>query len=161
MSDQIIKHLLNDGYRYALALCQHHAMAEDILQMAWLGILKVNGPKEKGYLFRAIRNHFINQNKRHGLVPMLALGDVSEEEMFNDTNEAFLSAELSSIAMEKALNSLRVLERELIFLHYYVGYTAQEIADMLEMPRNTVLSNISRSCKKLRKYFEVDDQEVI
>ncbi len=40
--------------------------------------------------------------------------------------------------------------KNVIYLHYYEGYTAKEIGDILKMNTNTVLSNLSRGRKMLK-----------
>lgn len=159
MSEENLKQLINEGYRYAFALTHHRAMAEDILQMAWLGVLKAKGPKEKSYLFRAIRNHYLNSNKRHMLVPMLSLEEMQENDMTGESSYDHIQVKMDNRDLEKAMERLRSIEREFIFLHYYSGFTAQEIADFTDQSRNTVLSIINRSCKKLR--IELEQKEEV
>lgn len=40
--------------------------------------------------------------------------------------------------------------RVIIYMHYYQGYTAQEIADIMNMSLSAVLSRLSRGRKKLK-----------
>ena len=40
--------------------------------------------------------------------------------------------------------------KNVIYLHYYEGYTAKEIGEILKMNTNTVLSNLSRGRKMLK-----------
>ena len=60
--------LLQSGLRYAISLTHDTHRAEDVLQDAWLAVLKARGPHSKPYLFRVIRTRFINYNKREQLV---------------------------------------------------------------------------------------------
>lgn len=41
--------------------------------------------------------------------------------------------------------------RIILYMHYYQGYTTQEIADMLHMRQSSVLSRLSRGRKKLKE----------
>ena len=52
--------------------------------------------------------------------------------------------------MEKALAELTPGEREMLYLFIVEGYTAREISEMTDRPRNTVLSIVHRAQKKLR-----------
>lgn len=49
--------------------------------------------------------------------------------------------------------------RTAIYLHYYEGYTAAEIADMQDISPNTVLTWLSRGRAKLRELLKEDMQE--
>lgn len=51
--------------------------------------------------------------------------------------------------MEEIL-SLPPKYRVIIYMHYYQGYTAQEIADIMNMSLSAVLSRLSRGRKKLK-----------
>lgn len=153
-----IEELLHSGYRYALSLSQEKALAEDVLQEAWLAVLKANGPKQRGYLFSAIRSRFLNIRKREQLVPIVSIEEVTElEHSYNDT-EIRLDIEYSKL--ENALNSLRSVEREALFLLAVEGYTANEIATFTDQPRGTVLSHIHRAKHKIRRFFQSNDAEV-
>ena len=41
-----------------------------------------------------------------------------------------------------------------IYLHYYEGYTTQEIAELLHIPKGTVCTNLDRGRKILRLQLE-------
>ena len=53
--------------------------------------------------------------------------------------------------LDHLLAILRPNEREMLFLHYHQGHTAEEIARMTSQPRGTVLSLIHRAIAKLRE----------
>lgn len=56
--------LLHAGYRYAVALTGNEGDAEDLLQDAWLGMIRIDGPRTKPYLFRSIKNRYIDGHRR-------------------------------------------------------------------------------------------------
>ena len=60
-----------------------------------------------------------------------------------------------------ALSLLRPDEREVLFLAAVEGYTAQEIGEMTERPRGTVLSLLHRARQRVRNTLELDAQEVV
>jgi len=53
--------------------------------------------------------------------------------------------------LKSALDTLRAEERQAIYLNYYEGYSASEIAKVNNMPRSTVLSMLQRGKQKLAK----------
>ncbi len=146
------KTLLRHGFRYALSLTHEITEAEDLLQDAWVAVLRAGGPQKRAYLFSAIRSRFLDQRRRAQLVVIESLEDnnlhpgqetqPSNEMIFADTE-----------MLDKALSILRPVEREALLLSEIEGYTAQEIANLTGQPRGTVLSLIYRSRHKLKKHL--------
>ena len=66
----------------------------------------------------------------------------------------------SGPALHRALGTLRPDERETLFLAVVEGYTAQEIADMTQRPRGTILSLLHRTKEKLRNLLRRPGAEV-
>ncbi|VAX11598.1 hypothetical protein MNBD_GAMMA26-504 [hydrothermal vent metagenome] len=144
--------LLQSGFRYALSLTHDTHQAEDVLQDAWMAVIRANGPLSKPYLFSAVRSRFLNANRREKLYPVVSLEDLGElgEDDSADEGGAGLDGEL----LERAIADLRCVEREVLFLMVVEGYTAQEVADLTQRPRGTVLSMLHRGKKKVRRYFK-------
>lgn len=53
--------------------------------------------------------------------------------------------------IEAALDSIPSEYRIVLFLYYYQDYSTKEIAKLLDMPKNTVVSKLSRGRKALRQ----------
>jgi DNA-directed RNA polymerase specialized sigma24 family protein len=60
--------LADRGFRYALALTGDHDRAADVLQDAWLAMLRAGGQIGPGYLFAAIRSRICDQARRPRLI---------------------------------------------------------------------------------------------
>ena len=103
--------------------------------------------KNKSLLFTAVRNLFYDQVRRSKVVAFDSLED--EELAVADTQTCHDRNEISEMLLK-----LKPQEREIIYLHYVLGYTASEIGNLTDRPRNTVLSLLSRSREKLRKLSE-------
>ena len=58
------------------------------------------------------------------------------------------------IVLETAVNKLDENERTILLLHAVSGLKNREIAELLDMPINTVLSKYNRTIKKMQKYLE-------
>ena len=52
--------------------------------------------------------------------------------------------------MQQAMSSLNALQRQLIALAFFKGYTHEEISAQMQMPLGTVKSNIKRAQNKLK-----------
>jgi RNA polymerase sigma-70 factor (ECF subfamily) len=150
-----VDELLKRGYRYAMSLTHDSARAEDLLQDSWVAVLQAGGAPSIVYLFSSIRTRFINQWHRERLVPMMQLDEAMEHDLLNASErntDGLVRATYKSL--EQALSRLRPVEREALFLAVVEGYTAQEIADLTQQGRGTVLSLIHRAKAKMRRFLE-------
>jgi len=139
---------LQSGYRYALALTHQPADAEDLVQEAWLNLSRRYGRVESNaLLFTAVRNLFVDQCRRKKIVQFDSI-DQPEPPVLPAAVEEEPGVKGD---LETLLAVLRPVERETLFLHYYQGHTAEEIAQMTGQPRGTVLSLLHRAIAKLRE----------
>jgi RNA polymerase sigma-70 factor (ECF subfamily) len=143
--------LLQAGYRYACALTHHREEAEDLVQETWLNLCRRYGRVEnQAILFTALRNLFIDQCRRRKLIHFDSLDQPDIPDVPDiPADEPCVKGELAAM-----LGQLKPSEREVIFLHYYQGHTAEEISRLNGQARGTILSLIHRSIAKLRKLGE-------
>ena len=140
--------MLQGGYRYALALTHHQGDAEDLTQEAWLNLNRRYGRVDSpAILFTAVRNLFIDQCRRQKIVRFESIDQDNPPELPSiSPEEPGVTGDLDCL-----LAILRPHEREMLFLHYLQGHTAEEIARMTSRSRGTVLSLIHRAIAKLRE----------
>jgi RNA polymerase sigma-70 factor (ECF subfamily) len=85
------------------------------------------------------------------------------EEVF-DATEPFLevSERLMQAEIDRAIDSLPVMERTAVELHYIQGLSYQEMSEVLECPTGTIKARvhnaISRLRQKLSRLMEVDER---
>jgi len=138
--------LVQAGYRYALSIARHHQDAEDLVQQAWLKLMRAYGRVEgTPVLFRTIRNLFYDIKRRDKIVQFEPL-EKSPEPGKGESNGV-------SMDMQIVLEKLRPEEREAIYLNVVEGFTATEISEQTGAPRGTILSHIHRARQKLAKAF--------
>ncbi len=139
---------LQSGYRYALALTHHLADAEDLVQEAWLNLCRRYGKVDSNaLLFTAVRNLFVDQCRRKKIIQFDSLDQPEPPELPAAADEEHgVKGDLDTL-----LAVLRPVERETLFLHYYQGHTAEEIAQLTGQPRGTILSLLHRAIAKLRQ----------
>lgn len=126
---------------------KNSADTEDIFQSVFLKYLLYKGDfeneeHEKAWFIRVTVNtckDHLNSLFRHPTMPleMLAGEAASEETEDYEVLEAVLS--------------LPAKYRNAIYLHYYEGYTAAEIAVILKSRENTIYSHLSRGRSMLKK----------
>lgn len=150
--------LVHRGYRFALSLTHDATRAEDLIQDAWFAVLRAQGPMSPAYLFTTIRNRFIDLYRRDRANPTETLDSHPEPESFDESQlwESDNGVVPTNGAFEVALGRLRPEERSVLYLAAVEGFTAKQIAELLEWPRGTVLSMLHRSKKKLEQMVKVE-----
>ena len=154
--------LLHEAYRYAIALTNSEAEAEDLVQEACLAILKARGPWTRAYLFTAVRSRFIDAGRLRGSMPIVgpttngASSPVSARlAVYSETE---ISDELS--ALSEALSRLKPEEREVLYLFSVLNLSVRHIARHVGRSRGSMLSLLSRSRKKLIQLMHTKQIEV-
>jgi RNA polymerase sigma-70 factor (ECF subfamily) len=152
--------LVNRGYRFALSLTHDVARAEDLTQDAWFAILRCRGPWSREYLFTTIRNRFIDEYRRDKRVEVEPLEGHAEVEAGPDPQDWDVGSPFAATngLFDEALGHLNPDERAVLYLAAVEEYTAQQIANLLDRPRGTVLSTIHRARGKLRKLMATDSR---
>lgn len=137
-----IENLLNRGYRYALALTHNKDDAYDLVYSCYLSLREKNKPLVITYLLKTIKNKFIDQKRQ------LATQSKWQQEV--NQPEPYKSKITVEPLLERLLNELPTRNREIMFLSIVEEYTSQEIAELMDMPKGTILSILSRTKKKLQ-----------
>jgi RNA polymerase sigma-70 factor (ECF subfamily) len=150
-------HMLVDRYqvkaaRAAYLITQDRAMAEDIMQNAFLRVFEridqfdITRPFEP-WLMRIVINMALQAvgNQRR-LVDLDAL--VLPDLLTDPAMQAEAHEEEQSV--REALATLSPEQRAVVVLRYYLGYTESEIAHELEKPLGTVRWRLFAAHKRLR-----------
>lgn len=149
---------LNRFYQYCFSLTLHEQDAYDLLQSGIEKFLKhppATSAAEEPFLYRIIRNRFIDQYRHQQRF---------ESEPYDDEQHSvdFDISTLESIfidnrTLNKLMAELSTVEREILFLWAVEEYTTQEVADLMSIPKGTVLSRIFRLRKKLQNNCDESD----
>lgn len=131
--------------RTAFGLVKNMQDAEDIAQEVFLTLLKkdpaFDGPDhQQAWLLRCT----INRCKSHFRSVWQSHTDGLDETL----SIPFTPAESEVM---KAVGDLPMKYRQVIYLHYIQGYSTAEIAKLLELNQNTVLSQLARGRAMLKK----------
>lgn len=136
-------------YRYALMLLTDPAAAEDAVQQVFAALLKpgaaVAFDQEAHYLRRAIRNECFSALRRRR-----NRGEASAAPLIVPVDRAADVSPDDRIAVERALRTLPIDQREVVHLHVFEGFTFREIAEQLGESINTVASRYRYALDKLR-----------
>ena len=143
---------LNRLYRFCYSLTTDESSAYDLLQNSLEKFLKSKTKKENSlaFMYRIIHHQFIDDYRKqakHQFVPF------EEQDYIDFDIKTLESISIDNDLIEQVLEYLEPMEREILFYWAIEGYTTQEIADMLKMPKGTVLSKIHRMRLRIKQQF--------
>lgn len=134
-------------FRLCMVSLKNTADAEDVFQTVFLKYAVSSqrfesADHEKAWLIRVTRNACNDLLKSFFRKHTVSLEELSE----------FLpQATADQLHVLEAVRSLPRGYREVVYLHYYEGYTAPEIAGILHKNANTVYTHLSRARQMLKK----------
>lgn len=141
-----LEELLNRAYRYSVSLTHNEDIAYDLVQNAYLKICEEKKPLIISYFITTIRNSFIDQ-KRKQKTKFKWLNSINFKKSYEPS--AHVEPHL-----DKLLAQLKERDREILLLAVVEEYTAKEIGELLNISRNTVLTILSRTKKKLKSQLQ-------
>ena len=142
--EELVTRHENTLFRTALAILGDVQEAEDAVQETYLRYLEKRPEfqdenHEKAWLLKVTANRcksILRQNRRHPAVELLDVYPAPE----GDTRE-----------LVEAVLELPANQRAAVHLHYYEGYSTDEIANLLGQRPGTVRSHLSRARETLRQ----------
>ena len=143
---------LFDAHAAALALYARQwldrAAAEDVVQEAYVRLmLQTSEPDNaKAWLFRTARNEAISQTRSR-----LRRSRREQSEMRPPWFEPSNGASIDAAQAKAAMQTLPVLQREVIVLRIWAGMTLKDIATMVELPVSSVFDQYRQGIAKIRE----------
>jgi len=137
-------------YRFALKNTKDINTAKDIVQdtymRLWQHVNEVDFERVKSYLFRIANNLIIDlyrKNKNNADFEPVSLNRSSYTREYSDIKEQ----------LDKALNLLSHIQKAVILLRDYEGYSYEEIGEIMGLTHSQVKVYIYRARKKLKDYL--------
>ena len=130
----------DDVYRLAVSYTRSHQEAEDVCQTVFLKLLEaksVNPGKEKAWLMKVTANQCKS---------LLRSAWWRRTDALEDT----LPAPAPQWDTRHAVMALPPKYRVVVYLHYYEGYSTDEIGALLNISRSAVTTRLSRAREQLR-----------
>jgi RNA polymerase sigma-70 factor, ECF subfamily len=145
-------------YRYARALCHEPARADDLVQETYKRALDAKKHPQPATVARVrpwaftILRHIWQNEVRHAKYE-LPSDSASVEVAERDTvsPESIFWRKLLRSEIVHAIDSLPEVFREVVVLREIEGLSYDEISNVLDCPRGTVMSRLSRARRQLRR----------
>lgn len=137
------------AWRVAMSVTGDEASADDVAQDAFVRAVRdlerFDGRRPFAvWLHRIVVNEAIDQRRRNARAARLRTRLAHEPPQTD--------APTSSPELIDALMALPEGQREVVFLHYWVGHTVDAVAAALDVPPGTVRSRLARAMATLRHH---------
>ena len=159
-SDSALQHL-DALYSTARRLTRNPAEAEDLVQDTYVKAFRhkarfTPGTNLRAWLFAILHNTFLNDIRRRKGSPVEVDEDAAEKAVSRHpapgpTPEESLLSRATADELETALAALPAVYREAVWLRDVQELSYAEIADVLGVPRGTVMSRIARGRRQLHE----------
>ena len=146
--ERALRPLLRRSAGYAFSLLGERGDAEDAVQQAALRAWERRAQFDEQRPFRAwwyaiLRNHCLDELRRRRRAPIAVSAD--DAGLSSPADESALDRHALAAAMEK----LPDIQREVLQLRYFGELTYDELAQVLDIPRGTVMSRLHLARKAL------------
>jgi RNA polymerase sigma-70 factor (ECF subfamily) len=153
LAERALDHV-EELYGLAYHLCGNAADAEDLVQetfaRALAGAARFDDGNLRAWLFRILRNGFIDRARRRNIV--LEIPDEAIDETAVETWDTSALEQLRYVTAGEVARAIESLPIELRFVVYLdvEGFSEAEIADIVRCAPGTVKSRLSRAKARLR-----------
>ena len=161
--EQALGQLVERYYRvlkhYGLKFMVDESVVEDCLQELFLQLWQnrdnINAtPSVRHYLLKGLRHHILQYLRAQKQAPMLELDWDTSTAVETDSETLLIKQEslrLLTDALQTQLASLPAREREALYLRYYSDLSIEEIAEVMNVNRQSVSNFLQKAIAKLRK----------
>lgn len=157
--ESLVGNLYQDVFRYALWITKNQPLAEDLVQetflRAWRSLDSLENDKAaKAWLFTILRreNARIYERYRPELVDI-------EDQSVAESGEREPENRMERELLLNAIHRLDAEYREPLLLQVIGGFSGKEIAGIMELNNNTVMTRLFRARSKLKQEFGMIDDE--
>ena len=142
-------------FRVAFHYLKSSCDADDVTQNVFLKLLKAEKPFQseehvRNWLIRVAVNECKNLTRSHWW----------RRENFDDYAKKLTFDNPAQSDIFYGVMGLPKKYRLPIYLHYYEGYSTQEIGEILKVPRSTVCTQLRRGRELLREFLQEVDSDV-
>ncbi len=141
-------------YIYCCRILKNESEAKDLFQDIWVRMYKMRGERIQvrrfsGLLFTVARNYCLNALRDNKGYAAISLDDISDETEIIVRTKDIENADLREL-LQRALSQLPFNQRESFILREYVGYSYDEIAEIMGTNSANVRARAHRARERLR-----------
>ncbi|TKE96867.1 sigma-70 family RNA polymerase sigma factor [Vibrio kanaloae] len=155
--EALVRAYHRDLFRYAYWLCKDKSIAEDLVQetclRAWKSLDSLQDEKAaKSWLITILRR----ENARRFERKQFDLVDIDDH-----GNDASVSDDPhhQHLWLQAQIMKLEIDYREPLFLQVIGGFSGDEIADILDLNKNTVMTRLFRARNQLKELLDTEEAE--
>ncbi|MDV7103182.1 sigma-70 family RNA polymerase sigma factor [Vibrio sp. TH_r3] len=157
--EALVRAYHKDLYRYAYWLCKDKTIAEDLVQetclRAWKSLDSLQDEKAaKSWLITILRRENARRFERKQL-ELVDIDDYGHDAKVSDDKhhqQEWMQAQIMKLDTEY---------REPLFLQVVGGFSGEEIGNILDLNKNTVMTRLFRARNQLKEMIESTDNKVI
>jgi RNA polymerase sigma-70 factor, ECF subfamily len=147
------------GYSLAYRMCGRRALAEDIVQEAFLSLWRSGTGYDRArgsvrsWVLSAVHNRAIDALRRTGAKAGRDVSDegIAERLQAPEATDTEVVRRDEARRVRSALDELPADQRQVIELAYFGGLTHSQIAEVLELPPGTVKGRMRLGLTKMRQ----------
>ncbi|MDP5212398.1 sigma-70 family RNA polymerase sigma factor [Pseudoalteromonas tunicata] len=137
-------------YRFAYWLCQDHSVADDLVQETFLRAWKsldslLDQYAAKAWLITILRR----ENARRFERKQFDYSDVEQDHLADD-HSFTLEQTMEQTMIQRQIQALPEEYREPLLLQVVMGFSGDEIATILDLNKNTVMTRLFRARSQLK-----------
>ncbi|MCU8199488.1 sigma-70 family RNA polymerase sigma factor [Vibrio vulnificus] len=155
--EALVRAYHRDLYRYAYWLCKDQSIAEDLVQetclRAWKSLDSLQDEKAaKSWLITILRRENARrfERKQFDLVDIDDYGNDAKATDDEHHQQEWLQAQIMKLDVEY---------REPLFLQVVGGFSGEEIGDILDLNKNTVMTRLFRARNQLKELLDSDQTQ--
>ncbi|MDT8282761.1 MAG: sigma-70 family RNA polymerase sigma factor [Gammaproteobacteria bacterium] len=150
----LVNALSPELFRYAYGLCRNRCLAEDLVQETFLRAWRARDDLRdrhaaRSWLYTILKREFLRhiQRQRPAAVDPNEFDAIAPTD-YDTSTEAFV--------LRRALATLSLEYREPLLLQVIGGFSCEDIAHILDLSPNAVMTRLSRARRKLRETLTGD-----
>lgn len=157
--EALVRAYADDLFRYGYWLCRDKSVTEDLVQETFLRAWKnldslQNESAAKSWLITILRR----ENARRFERKQFDYAEYDEASLM-ESNESSFEAGLENQWLRQQIFQLEAEYREPLLLQVVGGFTGDEIADILQLNKNTVMTRLFRARNFIKEKLDTNESK--
>lgn len=150
--ENLFRKYYNEALLYVFSFCHNRALAEDLVQEAYMRAIRSIDEEKNGFkfwLFKVCRNLYFDTLRKNKKVEAITSDMPSNESLVDDVIQKD-----EYRALYKAISLLKDDFREIVRLYYFDSMSVKEIASIVDESVDNVKIKLYRARLKLKDILE-------